>query len=192
MTSAPLGGDDQTRNKGRIFLCSRPCCWLPSATGAWIPNPVSRLEIVDSDLVVKREPGSVDGRPWRSKFTQAKREIVCQTRAWLLFITNFLICLCFNSFHHHHQKRDTEREGEKDKETETQTERRAEALPWLHLLSVINQEINKCVTGLCPSRDNELFVFLTGGQHLTKSMESSTRKGWKMRAWSYHLKDISQ
>lgn len=40
-------------------LC--PCCLLPTATWAWILSPVSRLEIVDSDLVVKLEPGPVDG-----------------------------------------------------------------------------------------------------------------------------------
>lgn len=54
------------------------------------------------------------------------REIVCQTRAWLLFITNFLICLCFNSFHQHHQKRDSKREKEREREKqrwrETETE----------------------------------------------------------------------
>lgn len=38
-----------------------PCCLLPTATWAWILSPVSRLEIVDSDLVVKLEPGPVDG-----------------------------------------------------------------------------------------------------------------------------------
>lgn len=56
------------------------------------------------------------------------REIVCQTRAWLLFITNFLICLCFNSFHHHYQRktakeRQRQRERDRERERETETER---------------------------------------------------------------------
>lgn len=83
------------------------------------------------------------------------REIVCQTRAWLLFITNFLICLCFNSFHHHHhQKRDSEGETETkvERARDRERERQKEVLPSVHLLSVINQEINKCVTGLCHSQ----------------------------------------
>lgn len=68
MTWVQPCADNQMRNKDCLFpplplaptsLC--PCCLLPTATWAWIPSPVSRLEIVDSDLVVKLEPGPVDG-----------------------------------------------------------------------------------------------------------------------------------
>lgn len=63
-------------------LCA--CCLSPTAIWAWILSPVSRLEIVDSDLVVKLEPRPVDG-PVLQKLVvlKAKWKIKCQPGACL-------------------------------------------------------------------------------------------------------------
>lgn len=77
--------------------------------------PVSLLSASNCNLSLDPEPGvqirdcwlRFSGETWArpcwwhslegAGLLQAKREITCQTRACLFFITNFLISLCFNS-----------------------------------------------------------------------------------------------
>lgn len=107
MTSVQPCVDNQMRNKDRLFppLPTPPGPHLPmsllSASNCNLSlDPKPSVQIRDCWL---RFSGETWARPcwWHclegAGLLQAKREITCQTRACLFFITNFLISLRFNS-----------------------------------------------------------------------------------------------
>lgn len=107
ITSIQPYADSQVRNKDCLFppLPTPPDPHLPvsllSASNCNLSlNPEPSVQIRDCWL---RFSGETWARPcwWHSLegagLLQAKREITCQTRACLFFITNFLISLCSNS-----------------------------------------------------------------------------------------------
>lgn len=107
-----------------------PCCLLPTATWAWILSPVSRLEIVDSDLVVKLELDPVDGTALKEQVYLKPKERLHVRRepGFSLSQTSWSASVLIVS-----------------------TKKKSAHFQFL-LYGVINQEINKCVAGLCHSQ----------------------------------------
>lgn len=115
-----LGDDKKKKNYLNWALCGQSSekqrlSFSSSPHSPWPPPPVSLLSASNCNLSLNPEPsvqirdcwlrfsGETWARPcwWHglegAGLLQAKREITCQTRACLFFITNFLISLYPNS-----------------------------------------------------------------------------------------------